>query len=207
MPDRVVRGGRSTSLRGGRCIRLLTDAITGRPRTNRRAAPVGPRLVSVFGLPYGGPHACKGRTLIGTAVHSQLTTWVRTQSQASAGFSPPSLRPTLGRAKRTGMGGDAEGRGRAVDRPFVHVTRDYWDQVGWEGTRKETAVRPVKSPACLHRFESCPCHTAPEPASNAVSGRPIRSGSRVGVGSGFPPPEAVPTPPAHPALLGRTPLR
>jgi hypothetical protein len=29
-------------------------------------------------------------------------------------------------------------------------------------------------------------------------------GSRVGFPSGFPPPDAPPTPPAHPALLGRT---
>ncbi len=44
-------------------------------------------------------------------------------------------------------------------------------------------MRPVKSPACLHRFESCPCHNRLTSNSAAV-GRPIRSDS-----PGGPPPK------------------
>jgi len=102
--------GRSTSLRGVRCIRVLTDAITGRPRTNRRAAPVGRRLVSVFGLPYGGSPRLQGRTLIGTAVQPADHVGTELKARRRRDFPPHSLRPTLGRAGRAGTGGDAQCR-------------------------------------------------------------------------------------------------
>jgi hypothetical protein len=63
-------------------------------------------------------------------------------------------------------------------------------------------MRPVNRRHCLHRFESCPCHTALT-SNNAVVGRPISLGLGVGFPSRFPPPDALPTPPAHPAQQGR----
>jgi hypothetical protein len=44
-------------------------------------------------------------------------------------------------------------------------------------------------------------------SNNAVVGRPIRPGSTLRFRSGFPPPDAPPTPLAHLALPGRTRLR
>ena len=51
------------------------------------------------------------------------------RSDRGQDFPSTSLRPTLGCARRAGTGGDA-GTAEAVDRPFVHVTGDYRDQVG-----------------------------------------------------------------------------
>ena len=60
-------------------------------------------------------------------------------------FAPPDAR-----TRGTGQNGRGrQGTAQATDRPFVHVTGDDRAWWGWEGTRGETALRPVKSLASL----------------------------------------------------------
>jgi hypothetical protein len=63
---------------------------------------------------------------------------------------------------------------------------------GWDGTRRETAVRPVNRRHCLHRFESCPCHTTLELRKRGCR---VARRARCGLGfpSSFPPTDAAPT--------------
>src|SRR5512132_820301 len=68
---------------------------------------------------------------------------VRWRPRLPSTFRPPDARPPgTGRNRR----GHRVTAG-AVDGPFLHVTRDGRGRWGWDGTRGEAAVRPVKSPA------------------------------------------------------------
>ena len=94
---------------GGRCLRVvLTDAIGSRSRTNRRAAAVGPSLVSVLRLPYVPPRL----QWEVTHRYSPLTTWVRNSGQASEGISLhfPSARRSAARDGPEGAGTPSDGR-------------------------------------------------------------------------------------------------
>jgi len=155
--------GRSTSLRGARCIRLLTDAITDRSRTNRRAAPVGPRLVSVVRIAlWGVPTPARGGQS-SVQRYSQLTTWVPNSKPGVGGTSLhfPSARRSAARDGPEQAGTPSAGRsGRpAVCARHRRPPGPYRDR-----------TRPVRSWRCdlsnrrhrLHRFESCPCHIATE---------------------------------------------
>ena len=89
---------------GGRCLRVvLTDAIGSRSRTNRRAAAVGPSLVSVLPIAL-----CASTPAMGGHSSVQPADYVGTELGPGVGgdFPPLSLRPTLGRAGWAGTGGD-----------------------------------------------------------------------------------------------------
>jgi hypothetical protein len=58
-------------------------------------------------------------------------------------FPPPDAKPHMTGCDRQGRRVTAE----AAARRFVHVTGDYGTMWGREGTRGETPLRPVKSPA------------------------------------------------------------
>jgi hypothetical protein len=115
-------------------------------------------------------------------------------------FPPPDARPRGTEWNKQGRRGTAE----TVDRLFVHVTSYCREQVGMGRDRRGDGGAVCKIAGIAYTGSNPVPATPPLTSSNAVSGRPIRSGSRVGFPSGFPPPDAVPTPPAHFALLGRT---
>jgi hypothetical protein len=70
-------------------------------------------------------------------------TLVRWQPVFPSDFPPPDA--GLRRTGRNGQG--CRVTAEAVDRLFVHVNGNSWDQEGYEETRGEPALRPVKSPA------------------------------------------------------------
>jgi hypothetical protein len=116
---------------GGRCLRVvLTDASGSRSRTNRRAAAVGPSLVSWFRLPYVPPRL----QWEVTHRYSPLTTWVRNSVQASAGISLPfpSARRSAARdgPERAGTSGDSGSCCRTVFARHKRLPGPYEDGTG-----------------------------------------------------------------------------
>jgi hypothetical protein len=65
---------------------VLTAAITSRPEASRRAAALGPSVVSVVPIARFASHACRGRSRIGTAA-PPADYVVRNSGRASAGIS------------------------------------------------------------------------------------------------------------------------
>jgi hypothetical protein len=78
---------------------------------------------------------------------SSATHRCRTLIRRRPGFPPPSLRLTLGRVGRGRTGGDAEGRRRLSAGRLCTSQAMIGTGSGWDGTRGEPALRPVKSPA------------------------------------------------------------
>ena len=99
-------------------------------------------------------------------------------------FAPPSLHPTAGRAGRGATGGDHEGRPKLAagrlrtSRPMLGTG---W---GWDGTRGETVVRSVKSPASAYPGSNPGPATSATTSADMVTARPR---SRNPTGPGFAP--------------------
>ena len=118
-------------------------------------------------------------------------------------FAPPDARP---------RGTGRNGRGRrvtaeAVDRLFVHVAAIIRDQAGMAGDPPGDAAATCKIAGIAYTGSNPVPATLPLSCGNAAAGRPIRPGSTLRFRSGFPPPDAPPTPsasPARPAPPGRT---
>ena len=128
---------------------------------------------------------------------------VRNCGQTAAGlpstFPPPDTGPH-------GTGGNRRRRQvtvEAVGRPFVHVTSDYRDHVGmWRDPRGDGGATCKIAGIAYTGSNPVPA-TQSLTSNSTVLGRPIKSGSGAGFPSTFPPPDALPTPPAHRVLLGR----
>jgi hypothetical protein len=115
-------------------------------------------------------------------------------------FPPPDARPRG--TGRTGRGRQVTAE--VVERPFAHVRSDGQYQVGMGGDSQEDGSATCKIAGIAYTGSNPVPATTALTSNNAVVGREIKSGSRVDFPSSFPPPDAPPTPPAYPALLGRT---
>jgi hypothetical protein len=127
-------------------------------------------------------------------------TLVRRRPGFLSAFPPPD-------ARSRGTGRNRRGRqvtAEAVDSPFVHVTSDDRDQVGMGRDQWGDGGATCKIAGIAYTGSNPVPATLPLTSNNAALGRPIKSGSTLRFPSGFPPADAVPTPTAWPALLGRT---
>jgi hypothetical protein len=86
----------------------------------------------------------------------------------------------------------------------VHVRSDGRGQVGMGGDPRGAAGAVCKIAGIAYTGSNPVPATTALTSNNAAVRHPIRSGSRVGFPSAFPPPDAPPTPPTHPAPLSGT---
>jgi hypothetical protein len=82
----------------------------------------------------------------------------------------------------------------AVDRLFVHVAAIIRDQAGMAGDPPGDAAATCKIAGIAYTGSNPVPATLSLSCENAATGRPIRPGSKLRFRSGFPPPDAPPTP-------------
>jgi hypothetical protein len=115
-------------------------------------------------------------------------------------FAPPDAEPH-------GTGGNRRGpqvTAEAVGKLFVHVVGGNRDHEAMRGDRRGAAAATCKIAGIAYTGSNPVPATLLLSCENAVAYRPITPGSTLRFPSGFPPPDAPPTPTAHPALPGRT---
>jgi hypothetical protein len=132
---------------------------------------------------------------VGPLTHRWVQATVRRWPGFRSAFPPPDARP-----RGTGQ----NGRGRrvtaeAVDRPLRTSQMMIGSTWGWDGmgAAEAMAVRPQIA-SIAFRFESYPFH-----ATAHLQKRTRRPFDQAGFEFRMPSPDALPTPPVHPALLGR----
>ena len=133
-----------------------------------------------------------------------LATQMRDSGQMAAG---PSLRLPSARRWTRGTGRNRRGRRETAEvlgRSFVQVTTNGGDQVGMGRDPRGDGGATCKIAGIAYTGSNPVPATLPLTCENAALSRGVMPGSRVAFPSGFPPPDAPPTPPANPALLGRT---
>jgi hypothetical protein len=120
------------------------------------------------------------------------------------GFPSDFPPPNMG-LRETGR--NARGRpvtAAAVGKAFAHVTSGLAGQVGMRRDSWGAGGAACKIAGIAYTGSNPVPATTPLSCENAATGRRIRLGSTLRFRSGFPPPDAPPTPLAHPALPGRT---
>jgi hypothetical protein len=131
---------------------------------------------------------------VGSLTHRWVQATVRRWPGFLSAFLPPDARP-----RGTGQ----NGRGRrvtaeAVDRPLRTSQMMIGSTWGWDGTRRGDGVRPQIASNCLQVRILSPFH-----ATAHLQKRTRRPFDQAGFEFRIPSPDALPTPPVHPALLGR----
>ena len=124
---------------------------------------------------------------------------VRPQPEFPSTFPPPDAGPH-------GMGRNGQGRRvtlEAGDTPFVHVTGHSGGEMGMGRDPRGDRGAACKIAGIAYTGSNPVPATLPLTSNNVVSGRPVKSGSRTELPSGFPPPDAGLTPTAWSAPLGR----
>jgi hypothetical protein len=199
MLDRVERAAGRQGC-GRRCIRVLTGISQARQNEpascdSRPAPSVGgsncPMCV----------HACEGRSLLGSAA-DHVGTELKARASAGLSLHLPSARRWAAQVGpvRAGTPGNGGSCRQAVCTRHGRLSGLVEDGRG--PTRRRRATCKI---AGIAYTGSNPVPATPALTSNnAVAGRPIKWGSRVGFPSGFPPPDAQPTPPVNLALLSPT---